>query len=118
MRSDNLIIDVGAHVGQDTAYYLAKGFDVVAVEANPELADQLGDRFTADVASGRLRILNTAVAPTSGTQRLAVSDEITIWSSLSPELVNRNEAVGTRYRYVDVPAVSFDEVLRDVGVPH
>lgn len=118
VRRDNLIIDAGAHVGQDTAYYIAKGFDVVAIEANPELAEQLGDRFAADVAAGRLRILNTAVAPTSGTQRLAVADEITIWSSLSPALVSRNEAVGTRYRYVDVPAISFEEVLQDVGVPY
>ena len=29
--NDRLIFDVGLHIGQDTAYYLAKGFSVVAV---------------------------------------------------------------------------------------
>ena len=33
----DLIYDVGMHNGADTAFYLAKGFRVVAVEANPEL---------------------------------------------------------------------------------
>jgi len=32
---DNLVYDVGMHTGQDTAYYLFKGYDVVAIEANP-----------------------------------------------------------------------------------
>ena len=32
--NDRLIFDVGLHIGQDTAYYLSKGFSVVAVAAN------------------------------------------------------------------------------------
>lgn len=31
------VLDLGMHVGDDTAYYLRRGFNVVAVEANPEL---------------------------------------------------------------------------------
>ena len=34
---NDLIIDVGMHDGTDTAFYLAKGFNVVAIEANPGL---------------------------------------------------------------------------------
>jgi FkbM family methyltransferase len=116
-RSD-LIIDAGAHTGQDTEFYLAKGFEVVAIEANPMLADALAEKFSEHVRSGRLRILNVAIAERSGTESLAVADDITIWSSLSPEFVTRNEAVGTQYRYVNVSAVRFEEVLADVGVPH
>jgi hypothetical protein len=33
----NLIYDVGMHTGQDTEFYLAKGFNVIAIEANPLL---------------------------------------------------------------------------------
>ena len=33
----NLIFDIGMHIGQDTEFYLKKGFCVVAVEANPKL---------------------------------------------------------------------------------
>jgi len=33
----NLIIDVGVHQGEDTEYYLKKGFCVVGIEADPQL---------------------------------------------------------------------------------
>ena len=36
----DLIYDVGMHNGSDTAYYLHKGFRVLAIEANPVLAKQ------------------------------------------------------------------------------
>ena len=36
-----LIFDIGMNNGNDTDFYLAKGFHVVAVEANPFLALQL-----------------------------------------------------------------------------
>lgn len=32
---DDLIIDVGMHYGNNTAFYLKKGFRVAAIEANP-----------------------------------------------------------------------------------
>ena len=32
-----MIFDVGMHIGQDTACYLAKGFQVLAIKANPLL---------------------------------------------------------------------------------
>ena len=32
-----LIYDVGMHNGDDTAYYLRRGFRVVAIEPNPAL---------------------------------------------------------------------------------
>ena len=35
----NLIFDIGFHKGEDTKYYLEKGYKVVAVEANPILTD-------------------------------------------------------------------------------
>lgn len=34
-----LIYDIGAHLGEDTDFYLKKGFKVVAIEANPFLAE-------------------------------------------------------------------------------
>src|SRR5260221_7698885 len=38
---NRVIYDVGAHRGEDAAFYLQKGFAVVAVEANPLLAADL-----------------------------------------------------------------------------
>jgi hypothetical protein len=47
------------HRGEDTAYYLAKGFRVVAFEAHPEHAAHNQARFASDIAS--LRIVEGAI---------------------------------------------------------
>ena len=63
----DLIFDFGMHDGSDTAYYLRKGFRVVAVEANPELVAAGQSRFRAEIAEGRLTIVNKAIAEQPGT---------------------------------------------------
>ena len=55
-----LIYDVGLHKGEDTDYYLKKGFQVVAIEANPELISECKERFKSRVARGDLRIIEGA----------------------------------------------------------
>ena len=48
----DLIYDLGMHVGQDTEFYLKKGFRVVAVEANPILAELGASRFQSEIDVG------------------------------------------------------------------
>ena len=50
MKGD-LIYDLGLHTGQDTEFYLKKGFNVVAIEANPLLVTEAEARFALEVAS-------------------------------------------------------------------
>ena len=115
MRSD-LIIDVGMHDGTDTSYYLAKGFRVVAVEANPALVAAARERFSQELQQGRLHVIDAAIAAGAGTTSMAIADEMTIWSSLDPAFVNRNR--GVEYRYVTVPTIPFAAVLAEHGVPY
>jgi FkbM family methyltransferase len=118
MKRENLIIDVGMHDGSDTAFYLAKGFDVVAIEAHPDLADAAVRRFDRELASGQLRILPVAIAETDGTLPFGIAEDMSIWSSLSSEFIQRNEKKsGTRYRYVEVQSRRFESVLEEFGVP-
>ena len=65
MQTD-LVFDVGAHYGNDTAYYLSRGFRVVAVEAHPKCFCELYQRFSESIAAGKLHILNFAVAERHG----------------------------------------------------
>jgi FkbM family methyltransferase len=62
----NLVIDIGMSEGNDTAFYLAKGFDVVGVEADPTLQAHLQHRFAADIDHGRLCLLHRAAAEANG----------------------------------------------------
>lgn len=58
MAARRIIYDFGANNGDDVAYYLMKADLVVAVEANPVLADQIRARFAEPLANGRLAVEN------------------------------------------------------------
>jgi len=115
MQSD-LIMDVGMHDGTDTAYYLAKGFRVVAIEANPALVSAAQERFADAIARERLKIVAAAITESRGTTSMAVADSMTIWSSVDPGFIKRN--TGIDYRQVEVPAIPFQDVLGEHGVPY
>ena len=61
-----LIYDVGMHNGDDTAYYLWRGFRVVAIEANPELVANAANRFRSEIEAGHVKILNVGIAAEEG----------------------------------------------------
>ena len=61
-----LVFDVGHHTGGDTSYYLHKGYKVVAIEANPRLAEyttQHNPRFQIPIANGDLTMCNVGITP-------------------------------------------------------
>ena len=114
METD-LIIDVGAHNGDDTGYYLHRGFRVVAVEANPVLASQVANRFQRAVDAGLLTVLNIGIAKETGTLPFWVNDEESVWSSFDRELGGRH---GSQCHSIDVQCRPLDSLIRDYGVPY
>ena len=59
---EDLVMDIGLHRGEDSAYYLKKGFKVVAVEADPDLISHCKSRFPEFIESGNLTIVEGAVS--------------------------------------------------------
>jgi FkbM family methyltransferase len=114
---NDLIIDVGMHVGEDTRFYLDKGFNVVAVEANPDMVRGAEVRFADEIAAGRLRIFEVAIAECRGEIELAIAGESGLASVVADE-VRRAEEHGFEFERVPVTAVPFDDILREVGVPY
>jgi FkbM family methyltransferase len=114
MQQD-LIIDLGAHNGDDTGYYLQKGFRVVAVEANPILAAQISGRFPRAVRDGRLTVLNVGIAGQAGTLTFWVNEDQSVWSSFDRGLGGRH---GSPCHAVDVWCLPLDTVIREHGVPY
>src|SRR5262245_23716762 len=99
----NLVIDVGMHDGMDTAAYLAAGYEVVAIEANPDMVAAGMQRFADHIAAGRLTILPYAVAPQAGCIELAIFDDNTGWTTCSAAFIKRNTA-RIPCRRIKVPA--------------
>lgn len=57
----DLIFDLGLNKGEDSLFYLRKGFRVVAIEANPILASETAKSLSTWTAADRLTILNCGV---------------------------------------------------------
>jgi FkbM family methyltransferase len=107
-----LIIDVGAHNGDDTAYYLNCGYRVVSVEANPVLADELRQRFR----DFPVCVENVCVGQAdSETVTFWVNQVNSTWSSFERAVAARE---GTEAIPVEVPSVQMGTLLKRYGVPH
>jgi FkbM family methyltransferase len=114
----DLIFDVGLHLGQDTAYYLKKGFRVVAVEANPELVRRARERFAGPIAAGLLTIVSGAIADGPGdTVMFFTNPAMTIWGTTS-ELRAASAGVQRQVVPITVPAIRFEDVLERWGIPY
>jgi FkbM family methyltransferase len=114
MICDNLIFDVGMHIGQDTAFYLAKGFRVVAIEANPILVKDAERHFKAYIDSGQLTILNIGVGDKDGTFPFYVNAKYSEWSSFDKEIGSRE---GCK-EVIEVRMLPFEKVLLQYGTPY
>lgn len=58
-----LIIDVGAGMGDDTAFYLAKGFSVLAIPHDQEEASAIEVRLSDEINAGRLLVSQSDLSP-------------------------------------------------------
>lgn len=112
-----IIFDVGAHKGEDTEFYLKKGFKVVAIEANPILAQNLREKFSEELAKGTLILIESAVADHDGEIEFFLN-ELSVWGTTHKSWVERNEKMGKRSTSIRVPAVKFTRVIEEYGVPH
>lgn len=58
-----LVYDFGANHGRNIPYYLARGLNVVAIEANPVLCATLKKKYSIDIESRRVTVVNVCVTP-------------------------------------------------------
>jgi len=110
----DLIYDIGLFDGGDTAYYLSRGYRVVAVDANPLMIERARLRFSKEIRAKQLTLLNVGISRTSGATSFWVSDRAE-WSSFDRSIASRD---GTAHRSVSVVTVPFSQLLAEHGVPH
>lgn len=112
----NLIIyDVGMHSGQDTDFYLKKGFKVVAIEANPHLCEEGRKRFADYLKDGRLTIVNKGISRSSSKAIFYVNEEKSVWSSFEKNTAGRK---GHALKEVEVECCTLAEVVKEHGSPY
>lgn len=119
-----LVFDLGFHRGEDTAYYLAMGYEVVAVDASAQLVADGRERFGVALASGQLMLLHAAVvseAQRSEQQRVAFYPHVerSEWGTVDPRWVERNSRLHglPHAQPVWVQAVSLPQLIQRYGCP-
>jgi FkbM family methyltransferase len=121
MKQD-LVFDLGMHKGEDTAFYLKKGFRVVGVEANPELAEFCRKRFAAEVVSGSVKIIEGAVVNkdtiSKGTVTFYKNVGESEWGTIQSAWHDRNIQLGFGSIEIEVPCVDLGAIFEGYGVPY
>lgn len=116
--NESLIFDIGMHDGRDTKFYLEKGFDVVAIEANPELVKYARSAFRDALSNKKLILYNIAISDYEGEIDFYINNQHNDWGTISEELASRNEMFGTNNTLIRVKCTTFGNILRQHEVPY
>ena len=119
-KHSDLIYDLGLHKGEDTNFYLAKGFRVIAFEADPDLVQACREQFSTELESGQLTIVEGAIVeqPESDTITFYKNKAVTVWGTIDPVWKDRNARMGWESVEITVPVVDFSACLEKYGIPY
>lgn len=118
MFTENLIFDIGMHKGEDSDFYLKKGFRVIGVEANPALSDYCAERFQNELKSGQMTVVNKAIAEHSGAIDFYINEQSSVWGTADKDWMLRNQQLGKESHAIRVSSLRMDDILNEYGVPY
>ncbi len=120
----DLIYDVGLHKGEDSEFYLRKGFRVVAFEADPDLIAFCRGKFKKYLDRGQLKIVEGAIVDPAWIRagqkkvRFYKNSSDSTWGTVCNNWAERNEGLGTSSTVLDLDAIDFVQAIREHGVPY
>ena len=117
MDNHKLIADIGMHDGQDTDFYLRKGFRVVAIEANPELVKTNTERFATYIEKGFLTIINAALGISEEPVSFYINDRKSDWSSIHRSIADRDGGEFVSLKYPKLQHLHFLTHTRKYSTP-
>ncbi|MCX6484807.1 MAG: FkbM family methyltransferase [Mycobacterium sp.] len=118
VQNPDLIFDIGSHQGEDSDFYLKLGYRVVAVEANPTLAAELRERFSAAIDSGDYVLVENAIGEADGSISFFVNKTMSFLGTINPEWAERNRRAGIDSEEIKVKSIRFAELVEQHGCPH
>jgi FkbM family methyltransferase len=113
---NNLIYDIGMHTGKDTEFYLLKGFNVVSVEANPRLVKAAEEKFKEFIETGRLTIINKAIASGNSEKiKFYINEDKDDWGTILPSW---NRSMNSNYTSIEVETIQLENIIETYGMPY
>lgn len=119
IRPGDLCFDIGAHVGDRTAHFLALGAQVVAVEPQPRLFAGLQRRFGDNP---RVVLIAAALGAAPGKATLAIDPAHPAVATLSPDYIaDAGKSRGFHHvrwsERIDVEVTTLDALIAAHGIP-
>lgn len=114
-KTCTVIYDFGMNNGDDVEYYLLKADRVVGVEANRSLCDLVRNRFADEIETGRLTVLNVALAEDDSAEPVSfyLHREHHVLSQLpAPDTADIDQ-----FEKVSVPRRTPASIVREFGEP-
>jgi FkbM family methyltransferase len=115
-KSPKVIYDFGSNNGDDIPYYLLKGDAVVALEANPALAETIRSRFADEIRDKRVFVENCVLTVDPATSFVPFYLHKTI--HVKSQFPRPPEELADDYKEVQLPARPLKEILAQYGEPH
>ena len=112
--NDKLIYDIGCNNGDDTAFYLYNGYNVVSVDANPISVVNCKSRFAKEISEGRLTVLNYGIADEMKDMLFYINTVNSQHSSFIESIGRRND---DRTIEVTVKCVALSHLIFVHGMP-
>jgi FkbM family methyltransferase len=114
LLDETLVFDIGVNAGEDTSYYLQKGFRVVGVEANPRIFAKLQITFERAIAEGKLTLLNIGIWNRPTILPFYINLDNDHWSSFDPVYGCRDNS---RFEIIEVPCIGIRTLFQQHGIP-
>lgn len=111
----NLVFDIGFHKGEDSRYYLYRGYNVVAVDASLHLVKEGSELFAQEIKEKRLTLINAVVADEERDEVLFYISNNSEWSSTNKYIAGRNGMLAQELR---LSAIGLNHLIKDYGVPY
>ena len=111
---ENLIFDIGFHKGEDTLFYLLKGYRVIAVDADPNLINEWQNIFKKYIENGKLLLLNYVISDTNDVDTDFYIGPNTIWSSTKVSISSRMCCKAIKKK---IKSKRLDHLFHEYGTP-
>jgi len=112
---NNLIFDLGFYNGVDTDNYLKKGFNVVAVEADPNLYIIGKEKFRKEIDSGKLILLNKIFSDIGIACNFFIHPEHQDWSTADKD---KADFWKIEYKTILVEVITYRDLILKYGKPY
>jgi FkbM family methyltransferase len=111
-----VIYDFGSNNGDDIPYYLLKAETVIAVEANPLLCDLIKNRFTQEIAEGRLIVENCVLDVNHSCEK--VPFYIHTSNHVLSQFPTPDPALISQFEKIDLPSRNVIDIIESYGEPY